>query len=67
MSPRDYLSGYFSDVEFEKRINQNSETNKPEDSLGDSFASVLLHDFLSFFLLPHFFDLFFPYLSLAIY
>jgi hypothetical protein len=31
MSPEDYLSGYFSDVEFEKRINQNSETNKPED------------------------------------
>ena len=31
MSPEDYLFGYFSDAEFEKRINQSREANKPED------------------------------------
>jgi hypothetical protein len=41
MSPEDYLSGYFSDVEFEKRINQNSETNKPEDV--ERLTSILVN------------------------
>ena len=31
MSPEEYLFGYLSDAEFEKRINQSSEANKPED------------------------------------
>ncbi|MGD0646202.1 MAG: hypothetical protein ABSA75_14970 [Candidatus Bathyarchaeia archaeon] len=31
MSPEDYLFGYLSDAEFEKRINQSREANKPED------------------------------------
>ena len=31
MSPEDYLFGYLSDAEFEKRISQSSEVNKPED------------------------------------
>ena len=31
MSPEEYLFGYLSDAEFEKRINQSREANKPED------------------------------------
>jgi hypothetical protein len=31
MSPEDYLFGYLSDAEFEKRASQSSEANKPED------------------------------------
>ena len=31
MSSEEYLFGYLSDAEFEKRINQSSEANKPED------------------------------------
>lgn len=31
MSPEEYLFSYFSGAEFGKRINQSSETNKPED------------------------------------
>ena len=31
MGPEDYLFGYLSDAEFEKRIKQSREANKPED------------------------------------
>lgn len=31
MSPEEYLFGYLNDAEFERRINQSSEANKPED------------------------------------
>jgi hypothetical protein len=31
MSPEEYLFGFLSDAEFEKRISQSTEVNKPED------------------------------------